>query len=212
MFRSCLIPVGLFASLPGRRNISAARQSQVRASPRAVEQEPGTGAVESLRSPLLGSTRPGKPAGNSHEFKTLLHCGFQIVQYLCGWVLFCPFCSSISSSSLGSCNPSFPLCFGEGKDRERGGPRHGVLCCPGWPETRAVLCLCLLGANHSSCHLPPFSKERLSDGQRHQLLPPVGGFSFSSSILPPVFVHTRRKVGSMCALGDQKFNSVKHTC
>lgn len=126
-----------------------------------------------LRSPLLGSTRPGKPAGNSHEFKTLLHCGFQIVQYLCGWVLFCPFCSSISSSPLGSCHPSFPLCFGEGKDRERGGPRHGVLCCPGRPETRAVLCLCLLGANHSSCHLPPFSKERLSDGQRHQLLPPV---------------------------------------
>lgn len=34
----------------------------------------------------------------------------------------------------------------------------------------------------------------------------------SSSILLPVFVHTRKKVGSMCALRDQKFNSVKHTC
>lgn len=163
------------------------------------------------KSPLLGSTRSGEPASNLHEFKTLLHCGVQIVQYLCGWVLFCPFGSSISSTPPGSCHPSFPLCFGEGKDRERG-QRHGVLCCPGWPETRAVLYPCLLTANHSSCHLPPFLKERLSVGQRHQLLPPVGGFSFSSCILPPVCVPTTRKVESACALKYRKFNSFKHIC
>lgn len=63
------------------------------------------------------------PVINLHEFKTLLHCGVQIVQYLCGWVLFCPFCSSISSSPQAPVTPLFHSVLGRakiGKEEVRG--------------------------------------------------------------------------------------------